>query len=65
MTIAELPLVQILRQIEMEDGSVEVELLYETDDLDAAEDYCDIKNDDLAAGGIPTRVCFYFTSEGR
>ena len=65
MAIAELPLVQVLRQIEMENGEIEVELLYETDDLDAAETYCDIKNDDLAAGGIPTAHCFYFTSEGR
>lgn len=36
------------------------ELIYETDSLQAAEDWCDSRNDYLRLAGIPSSVCFWF-----
>jgi hypothetical protein len=42
------------------DGSIDLFLEFTTDDAEAAEDYCDVRNHNLAMAGVPSSVaCFY------
>lgn len=42
------------------DESVDLFLEFTTDDVEAAEDYCDIRNHNLALAGVPTSIAYYY-----
>ena len=36
------------------------EFIYQSDDKNQAQDFCDERNDYLAGAGIPSSVCFWY-----
>ena len=43
-----------------QDESIDLFLEFATDDVAAAENYCDIRNHNLALAGVPTAVAYYY-----
>ena len=45
-----------------QDETIDLFLEFTTDDAEMAEEYCDIRNGNLALAGIPTSIACFYTS---
>ena len=43
-----------------QDESIDLFLEFTTDDVEAAEEYCSLRNHTLAQAGIPTATAYYY-----
>lgn len=43
------------------DGTVDTMIEFKTDDVEMAEEYCDIRNGNLQLAGIPSSVASFYT----
>lgn len=41
------------------------EMIYESDDRESAQDFCDERNSYLSSAGIPSSTCFWYVVEAK